>query len=252
MHPVLFKISAFEARSYYVLWAFALFMFLYAAYKRCIKKGVKAELASSVLLWVYCGGILGAIFGAAAEKLPLIISGKADRSILLAGGSSACFGILSGGLAGIYRLRGEKLPIGMFADACALPISAMLAVGRAGCLLEGCCRGKIVEKSCCAIHFPQDLPGVYRFPSQIAEAAAAGIIFLILLAAEKKYAKNHSGGLLFALFLIMYGGYRLVFDIFREKPQNDAFNSAVILSLLAVVAGVSWLYRVVTAKTVKK
>ncbi len=252
MHPVLFKISAFEARSYYVLWAFALLMFLYASYRRCIKNGAKAEAVSSVLLWVYCGGIFGAIFGAAAEKLPLIISGKAEWSLLLAGGSSACFGILSGGLAGMYRLRREKLPVGMFADACALPISAMLAVGRIGCLLEGCCRGKIVEKNCCAIHFPQDLPGVYRFPSQTAEAAAAGIIFLVLCAAEKKYAKKYSGGLLFALFLIMYGSYRLVFDIFREKSPNDAFNSAVILSLLAVIVGVSWLYRVITAKTVKK
>ena len=242
MYPVLFRIGSFEARSYYVLWAFALLLFLRCTFARCTKRyGADPQTAMSALLWVYCCAIGGAVLGGVLEKLPLVLSGNESVKILLHGGASSGFGILSGGIAGILRLRGEKFTVSAFADAASLPVSAMLSVGRIGCLLEGCCKGIVIEKCWYALHFPQDMPGVFRFPSQPLEAFACALIFLFLCFAGKKLSGRYKGAVLFPLFLILYGAYRLFFDAFREPSQFAAFKSAQPLSLAALLTGVCWL-----------
>ena len=58
MHPVLFKIMFIEARSYYVLWAFALLIFILWTRSRAVKRfAISWDDATSVILWVYTGAI---------------------------------------------------------------------------------------------------------------------------------------------------------------------------------------------------
>jgi phosphatidylglycerol:prolipoprotein diacylglycerol transferase len=106
MHPVLFHISFIEARSYYVLWAFALLLFVLWTRRRCVRMfGMSWEEATSVVIWVYCAAILGAMAGSALEKVPLVLSGTQSLALIKKGGLSSGPGLLCGGLAGIWRLR---------------------------------------------------------------------------------------------------------------------------------------------------
>ena len=244
MYPVFFRFFVFEARSYYVLWAFALLLFLYMALKRCtVKYGFEYQDVFPILITVYCFGIIGALVGSVIEKLPFVVFDKASVGILLHGGTSSGFGILCGGLAGSYRLHRKKMALGRFADAVSLPLAIMLSAGRVGCLLEGCCRGIIVQNSIFALHFPQDLPGIYHFPSQPLEITAAAMIAAIIYMIEKKYIGRYKSGLLFALFLLLYGAFRTAADIFREQSADTAFKSGEILAVTAVVAGLFWLLK---------
>jgi len=250
MHPVLFKIFSVEARSYYVLWASALLVFVLWTRSRAIKKyGMDDSDAISVLVWVYAAAILGSILGSMAEKIPLIISGKEPLKIIMRGGLSSGPGLLCAGLAGIYKLRQFNCGVGIFADAASIPFSAMLALGRNGCYLEGCCTGIGVH---CAVrpwwgvHFPADAVNFYRYPSQISETIAAFAIMLLLLVIERlaeRRMPERQCALLFPVFLILYGFYRLIFDFFRESERYSAFNSGHVLAAAAIILGVLWLLR---------
>ena len=67
MFPVILKISFLEVRSYYVLWASALFIFVAWTRRRAERLwGMEDGDVTSVLLRVYCAGVLGSY--AAAVK----------------------------------------------------------------------------------------------------------------------------------------------------------------------------------------
>lgn len=250
MYPLIFKIWFIEARSYYLLWAFALLLFIFWTRRRAVNNySMDYDNVSSVILWVYCAAIIGAIIGNALEKLPFVLSGTASAGELFRGGLSSGPGMLCGGLAGIYRLRHLDMSVASFADAAAIPAAAMISIGRNGCFLEGCCLG-IGEfasvRPWWGIHFPLDPQGFYRYPSQLSEAAAALLIMMILLCIERFMRRNPSfkehGAVLFPVFIFLFGLYRLVFDYLRELLPGHAFISGHILSAAAIVLGSSWLF----------
>ena len=141
MRPVLFEIFNAEVRSYYALWAFALFLLVVWTRRRAERLyGMSESDVSSVLVWVYCAGILGSFVPGIMERLPLYLDGRIAFAEVFRGLYSAG-GLLAGGLAGLWRLRKLGASADAFADAVSIPLAVMLAVGRVGCLLEGCCSG---------------------------------------------------------------------------------------------------------------
>ncbi|MDL2297819.1 prolipoprotein diacylglyceryl transferase [Synergistaceae bacterium OttesenSCG-928-D05] len=252
MYPALFQIGPIEVRSYYTLWAFALLLFLVWTKRRAVKRyGIDADDVASVLLWVYFSAIIGAMVFGFFEKLPTLIrhpevfAGDISRGGLSSGG-----GILCGGLGGIYRTRKLGVSLNDFAEAASLPMAFMLSVGRIGCFLEGCCLGFgafSVNPSACSVHFPFDSPGFYRFPAQMSESIAALLIGILLFIIEKYAPKRGikiGGGtaILWPLFNILYGAYRLIFDGFRELAPGMAFRMGHFLGLVSLLLGIAWLY----------
>lgn len=242
MYPVIFKISFVEARSYYLLWALALLIFVFWTRRRAEKLwGMDDDAVTSVLLWIYCAGILGSSAASVAEKLPLYFSGRLSLGMALRGLSSGG-GMLAGGLVGIWRLWRCRINVEDFAEAAAIPAAAMLGVGRLGCLFEGCCAGvgeyyRVVPWWAVHLHF--DPTGFYRYPSQVAESLAAGGILLLLLLVERcarRIRGGRSAAVVFPLFMTLYALYRLLFDRLRDAPVGGKW-----IWLAAAAAGLVWL-----------
>lgn len=250
MHPVLFTIMSIEARSYYVLWAFALLIFILWTRSRAVKKyDISWDDATSVILWVYAGAILGAFAGSAAERLPMYFAGTLTLGTVFKGGLSALPGMLCGGLFGIYRLKHLGVSVDRFADAASLPASALIAIGRPGCFLEGCCLGKelyVNDVPWWALRFPNDPSSLFRYPTQLMEALL-GLSLLVLLFAAEKYAEKKNlrrdSALLFPIFLMCYGTFRILSDSLRERSSDSAFSFAVILGTLQIILGILWLFK---------
>ncbi|MCE5201317.1 MAG: prolipoprotein diacylglyceryl transferase [Synergistaceae bacterium] len=251
MYPVLFKISFIEVRSYYVLWTFALLVFILWTRNRAIRKfGMDWDDVSSVIVWIYSAAILGAIVGNAAEKLPLWLAGMTTADEILKGGLSSVPGMLCGGLAGVYRLRKLKISVDDFAEASSIPAAVMIGIGRIGCFLNGCCVGVgyfFAKQPWWAVYFPFDAAGFYRFPSQLSESAAGLMIALFLFTAERKIPEHDikigGSAILFPLFLILYGSYRLAFDSLRMTEPASALHIGQYISVSAIICGIIWLYR---------
>lgn len=248
MFPVIFKLSFIEARSYYVLWASALLLFVFWTRERAEKLyGMDDDDVTSVLLWIYCAGILGSYGASVIFRFPHWLRGEISFGTMMKGLVS-WGGMLAGGAAGLLRLRRLRLSVDAFADAAAVPAAAMLAAGRIGCGLEGCCAGIGCSYTAgapwWAVHMHYDAVGFLRFPSQFAESFFSFVILLILLCTQKFLAKHKAerqGGFLFPLFLILYAGYRLFFDRLRDLPSNGLTQDGSPVWIFAVVVGVLWL-----------
>ncbi len=160
-------------------------------------------------------------------------------------GGMSFHGALVGIIAGTYLFSKKKKVSTFFMldiIACVAPIGIFL--GRIANFINGELVGKVTNVPWSVI-FPlfDMLP---RHPSQLYEAILEGIVlFLILniLIFRKKYKLGNSS----CLFLIIYGFFRIIAEIFREPDTQigyvlGLFSMGTILSFLMILSGVIILF----------
>lgn len=180
-----------------------------------------------------------------------IAFGEVFRGLYSAGG------LLAGGLIGLWRLHKTGVSADAFADAASVPLCLMLAVGRVGCLIEGCCSGisRVSDEAPRFwLHFAGEPDNIWRFPSQPAESAAALCIavMLTLLSAMLPKDKRQNGGILFPLAMIFYGSYRLISDPYRQLFADGLMNINRYVWIAGIAIGTAWLLKTFAARTGKK
>lgn len=156
-------------------------------------------------------------------------------------GGMVFYGGLLGGIAvGAIYCKKLKLDTMFYADIFAPAIPLFHAFGRIGCFLGGCCYG--IECSWGFIYQNSSIPeanGVRRLPIQLIESAGDIIIFVILVILSHKKLKK---GILFLLYLIMYGVLRIITEFFRgDEIRGFLFGistSQWISAILIVVSSI--------------
>jgi phosphatidylglycerol:prolipoprotein diacylglycerol transferase len=167
------------------------------------------------------------------------------------GGLSFYGGLGIGLIAATIYLKIKKVSLAQMADIYAIPLTLGLAVGKIGCLLNGCCWGKISPKWFpWGMYFPEetdvmskqwidfgDKPEVWDelmpqlgyladatpelpvYPTQIISMAgllfvAAGLMFV------EKWGKNRIAGQIFVLFIAAYSIGRFFSEFLRDDTPN--------------------------------
>lgn len=244
MHPYLFSVAGVKVDTYYVLWSLALtLMLLWSRHRAVTQHGIKYNDATDVLFYVFVGGLAGAVFGGVIKNIPLYLANpRAILNYRLIGLSSAP-GILIAGLAGYWKLRQFDISINQFADSTSIPAAFMMGVGRLGCFAAGCCYG-VETTSVLGVHFPFLAEGVLIYPTQLFESIASFLIGLALLYYEKKGRLRGKllSGSVFALFMMSYGSYRMVFDVLRADDVTQGIRPGQISGFLALMLGIGWLF----------
>lgn len=150
------------------------------------------------------------VAGLAGAKITELIFGGGQLWMLFdptTGGRTIIGGVIAGWIAveiakwrlGIKRTTGD-----MFA----LALPAGEAVGRLGCFVGGCCYG--IET---LVPWAVLQHGASRHPTQLYLAAAALSTFIGLFLVRKRIPE----GALFSLYLMSFGGYRLLIEFFRAR-----------------------------------
>lgn len=110
-------------------------------------------------------------------------------------------------------------------------ICVMLALMKVQCLLTGCCKGRVLYENAAG--------EVVRFPSQIVELANALVIMAILMLFMRK-AKYQ--GKIYPLFMIIYGGTRFLWNLFRQtEPFIWIMPAGNLWALVSIAIGLVWL-----------
>ena len=183
------------------------------------------------LILIYIAALAGAFLG--AKLVYLGAEGwmhwhDADRWLQLATGKSIV-GALLGGYAGVEIAKyftDYRAPTG---DWFAVIAPVGILFGRIGCLLHGCCLGRVCEPAWYTLN---DAAGVSRWPAvpvEIIFNAAALIVFLILRRA------NVLPGQHFHLYLIGYGLFRFIHEFYRATPAVAGPLSGYAIASLAVL-----------------
>jgi phosphatidylglycerol:prolipoprotein diacylglycerol transferase len=192
------------------------------------------------LLPVYAGALGGAFLG--AKLLYLLAEGWSDwphpdRWFRLATGKTVVGGLL-GGYAGVElmkRLVGYRKSTG---DGFALVVPLGIALGRVGCVLQGCCLGLPTTNRFLALRDPAGLP---RWPSAPVELAFQVGMFAVLLVLRRRPAWQ---GCLFFFYLVSYGTFRFFHEWVRITPKLGLGVSMYQIASLGMVGlGAAMWYR---------
>jgi phosphatidylglycerol:prolipoprotein diacylglycerol transferase len=249
MYPQLFDLGFFTLHSYGLLVALGFLSGLQAATILARRTGLNPDAVSSVGIYAAIAGIVGA-------KLFLLLNDfsyyRANPSQIFSLSTLQAGGVFYGGLvaalaAAVWQLRRHGLAALPVADIFAPAAALGHAIGRVGCFLAGCCWGKPSSRPW-AVTFTspaaRDLVGVplgiALHPTQIYEAAAEAVIFVVLW---KRFAQPRREGAVLGLYLLLYSSFRFAVEFLRDTaersfPFGEALSSTQWVALGLVGLGV--------------
>ena len=217
MHPIAFYLGSLPIHSYGVMIALAFLAGLWTATRRGATVNLAREDIGDITLWLMVGAIAGARVVYVTTYWDEFAGGPISEIFMVQHGGLVYYGGLIGAtLAGITAIRWKKMPLWKTADVLAPSIALGSVFGRIGCLLNGCCYGRVCSVPW-GIRFPAaantGVPvGVPVHPTQIYDALLNLLLygFLAWLFRRRKF-----DGQVFATYLLCYAVTRSVVETFR-------------------------------------
>lgn len=254
MHPIAFNLGSLAITWYGVMVAIAFLVGLGLASRRAQRTDIAPQHVADLGPWL----ILGAIIGARALYVVMFWSedfaGKPVWEIFMVRhGGLVFYGGLFGAVISTWLfIRVKKLPTWKLADVLAPSIPLGYAIGRVGCLLNGCCYGRRCDLPW-AIRFPAEshpTEGMPVHPTQIYDGVCGLVLYIGLawLFRHKKF-----DGQVFGVFLIGYAVCRSFVECFRGDYPPDKFvgpfTPGQVSSMLVLLIGIVLLVTVGRGKS---
>ncbi len=261
MHPIAFKLGSLDIYWYGVMVALGFVVGLWLATRRGLRDGIPPERIADLGTWLIIGTLVGA---RALYVLTYWHESFADKPFweifaVRNGGLVFYGGLIGATLAGGLFVWRKKLPFWKTADTIAPSAALGFAIGRVGCLLNGCCFGQVCHLPW-AIRFPYDSaawqqqlqqglirttdPALPVHPTEAYDALWAFALYLVL---AWLYRRKKFDGQVFAVFLAGYAVMRSVVEAFRGDYTpvhiHGPFTPAQLVSLGVFAAAVVMLWR---------
>lgn len=246
--PVAFSIGSIEIRWYGLAYVAAFLICALVAYH--VSKRWKMNITADDMLTVLLGVMIGVIVGARLGYVIIYGDGyywehPLQIFALQNGGMSFHGGLVGVIIAGFIVSRIIKVPMLSLADIVAVAVPIGLFFGRCANFINGELWGS-----------PTDLPwGVVfenagdepRHPSQLYEAFLEGIVLFVVLYALARKKEPLPRGSYLAVFLILYGIFRILVEFVREPDVQLGYlyggwlTMGMVLSVPLVIAGIALL-----------
>jgi len=216
MLPEICHIGPFTIYAYGLLLVIAFFVATFFARQQAQKEQVDPELIFNLCFYVFIFGIIGSrvlyilLNFAFYLRHPLEI-------IMLQHGGMAWFGGLFFGTAGaLLFVKKHKLDLLRTLDLLAPFIALGQAIGRIGCLLNGCCYGR---QSQWGLYFK--VYDKFLIPTQIYSTLLLLLIFIFL---RFKQNAKHLAGEIFCCYLLLYALKRFFIEFLRDDSARSFFG----------------------------
>ncbi len=246
LNPVLINFGFFEIRWYSLAYIFGILIGWWIAKKIIIFKvdsktvifddKIFDDLISYIIISIILGGRIGYII---FYNLSYYFENPLDVFKIWEGGMSF-HGALIGVVLGVYLFaRRVKINLFFFLDIIASVAPVGIFFGRLANFINGELYGK-PSNVLWSIIFPK-VDKIPRHPSQLYEAALEGLILFIVLI-NIVFKKETKTGVVSALFMILYGFFRIIAEQFREPDIQIGyllgfFSMGSILSFSMILAG---------------
>ena len=242
MHPVLFRLGSLTVHTYGTLLACGILLGLWLAQKRARAAGLNPDEVWNLGVFMVLAALAGAklwfllAFWSYYRANPMEIF---SMSTLQAGGVWYG-GMLTALAVAIIYTRRKKIKLLPLTDVYAAPLALGHGIGRLGCFSAGCCYGKPTAQAWGVIfhdeyaHQLVGTPlGIPLHPTQLYEAGAEFLIFLILL---RLSARSHRSGQIFGAYLVLYGITRFTIEFFRGDPGRTLLlgDAGSIMQLVSI------------------
>lgn len=255
--PIAFQIGSFTLRWYGLFLALAVVWLIFWVWWQ-IRKG-NAKISLDTMLTLALVGIpSGIIFARLIHVVDNIVVAKLHPEYVLSGqvidytqdwiriiggeGLTAWGAVLGASLGCWIYCKIAKIKIGYVFDLVAPGIIMAQAIGRIGCLLNGCCYG-IPTTLPWGLEYtnPQSLgygAGVTH-PTVIYEIIFNVLAFVVLLKLRGKFKPE---GSLYLIYLSIYSVWRLGIDFLRDgTPFLLGLHQAQVISIIILLIAVPWM-----------
>lgn len=241
--PAIFRIGPLEIRWYgfmYVLSFLAIISLVKYQIKKIGFKQIEPHLDNLnlvLIISVILGGRLGYVL---FYNFSYYISHPLEIFATWLGGMSFHGGVIGVILGGYIFCRIKKIDFWRAADLYIVPLPIGLGLGRIGNFINGELYGRTTDVPWGMI-FPGGGP-VPRHPSQIYEALLEGLVLFLILWTLKN--KRLASGSMLAIFLCLYGVFRIIVEQFREPDAHIGFlfgslTMGQLLSSFMILVGIA-------------
>jgi phosphatidylglycerol:prolipoprotein diacylglycerol transferase len=233
MRPILFNIGTFPVHSFGVMMVIAFFAALWLIKRRARAFGFDPAAISDVAFYTLIAGVLGARAVFIVQELPFYLSHPSELFTLQFQGLTSFGGLFFGIAVLIGWAVKKKQSIPKLLDLCAPAFILGHAIGRIGCLLNGCCYGaKCSANFFLGVHIPgtTELHQPAQAYDSLMNLFALGFLLLI----ERRVIKP---GVETGLALILHGIARFIYEFWRAGESSTYWGSLPITQAQAMALG---------------
>ncbi len=246
MCPILFKFGFIQIYSYGLLVALAFLASGYLFSKRVHLLGLSEDFA-----WNFCalslfGGIIGGRLLFVLLNFGLYRDNPAEIFMLWHGGLIWYGGFIGGFLSAIGYLLIKKVSVIKVFDLIAPYLALAQAIGRIGCILNGCCYG---VPAAWGFYFPAS--GGPLIPTQVFSSLGLVAIFCVLRFMQDR---PHRAGMIFIAYLLFYSTKRFFIEFLRDDSARAYLGLTIfqIISLSIFTAAFAlWIITILSQKRKK-
>ena len=247
MHPIAFQFGDFTVHWYGVMVALAFVVGLWTASRRGLRSGFAPEKILDLGPWLIIGGLLGAriLYVATYWREEFADKPLAEIFMIQHGGLVFYGGFIGASLACIGYARFRRLPLWKLADVLAPSLALGYAFGRIGCLLNGCCYGRVCTLPW-AIHFPDshETHGLALHPTQLYDTFLNLGLYAFL---AWWFRRKTFDGQIFAVYLLCYAFTRSFVEYFRGDYSTSHLHGGLTpahwISIFTLSVGLSLYWR---------
>jgi phosphatidylglycerol:prolipoprotein diacylglycerol transferase len=213
VYPILFEIFGYPVSSFGVMMAIAFLVGTWITAIRMKEEGLDPELATTLMLWVMFGGILGSKLYFAVDVW--LRTGTPFTQLFFARDGITWYGgLILATTVGAIGCRVHGISIKTFADCTAVAGAVGQSLGRVGCFLVGDDYGKPTDVPW-AVSFPEGAPPTLQkvHPTQLYEVA------WLLPVAGFLWWRRKKSPFLFGEYLALNGLGRLWIETLRVNER---------------------------------
>lgn len=243
MHPIICKIGPFTVYSYGLMLVLAFMVSsTLAKFQAKRQEHINPDLIFNLSFFVFISGIIGARLLYIIENINYYIKNPIEIIMLQHGGLSWFGGLIFGILFSIIYLNKKNLSLYKFLDLIVPFVALGQAIGRIGCLLNGCCFGKVSKFG---LYF--DVHKLVLIPTQMYSSLALIFIFVIL-----RFLQNrpHREGEVFFIYLLLYSVKRFFIEFWRADHEAILFG-LTLFQIISIVIFCFALWKLILIKKVK-
>jgi phosphatidylglycerol:prolipoprotein diacylglycerol transferase len=238
--PIAFSLGVFEVRWYGIMVVLGVIAIIGISLLEAKRVGIAEEHIYSLGLYAIIGAIIFSRIIHVIDKWDYYIAHP--MQIFNFEGLAVYGAVIGVILAIIIYCRVKKLSIWLIADIISPGALVGMAIGRIGCIFNGCCYGLTtslpwaVEYTCPDSYAPVGLP---LHPTQFYHLIWNLIAFAIIWSLRRRLKPQ---GSIFLLYLAFYAAGDLIIRTFREgDPFLFGLQQAQLIGIIILLITVPWL-----------
>ncbi len=243
MHPVICTIGPFSIYSYGLMLVLAFIAATSLLTAQAKRQNADAEAIFNFCFTAFVSGVIGARVFYVMQNLGYYIKNPLEMVMLQHGGLSWFGGLMLGSVTGIIYLKKKKLPVYRTLDLIIPYVALAQAIGRIGCLLNGCCFGR--ETANAGIYF--ETHKAVLVPTQLYSSLALLAIYIALRFMQNKPRPR---GEIFFTYLLLYSIKRFSIEFWRQDNEIIFYGLTLfqILSIFIFILSITKLILIKTSR----